>query len=511
MRYGACGMPSKLKFSLLRSTGFVAVLLIVLVLAVQSGRSWYGLEMMKISQESGLQNHLEDLGRILQPLAGPPALELADRAEKLEQEFQSDPTAALPGNDSPLAVAYQTALKPESRKLFEDFARQARLENLTLLDETGRVLFSTSEPERVLAMFDFLELDRDQFESAMKGKIAGSPAYSVASAPLKRVYVPILEKPGGEVGAVICLTAGRDYLGAMKTLVKNSGILSAISTILILLIGWLVYGLLARQKSYERKAAHADRLTSLGTLAAGFAHEVRNPLEIIGACAEDLERTLAQSGAVPADALDSCRDITGEVERLNRLVNQFLQYSRADSPKRDQGRASVRESLGSATALLKHTADKKSIRINAASVNLAPEIQAGISEANLRQIVVNLMMNSIQATPKGGTIEIGAGADSGMIQLRFRDSGPGVPAEIRPRIFEPFFTTRAEGSGLGLAIAHQFAVGAGGALECEDRAEGTGACFVLTLPRVADRPTELRIAELGSRQEQKRVSNGRAA
>ena len=266
------------------------------------------------------------------------------------------------------------------------------------------------------------------------------------------------------------------------------GILSVISTISVLLIGLLVYRLLVRQRRFEQRAAHADRLSSLGSLAAGFAHEVRNPLQIITACAQDLERSLGQEPHSSVEAAESCRDIQDEVDRMNRLVNQFLQYSRPDTPT-DKRSARLALCLESAVGLLKHAAEKRGISIIWSAASIDSELTVAIEPDALRQIVLNLMLNAIQASPDDGRVDVHAEGEPKQVRLIIRDEGSGVPETIRFRIFDPFFTTRAEGSGLGLSIAHQLAVRAGGKIECEDRPSGRGASFVLTLPRPAhERP-----------------------
>ncbi len=476
-------MSRKPLFSIFRSTGFVAILLICLVLIVQYAGAWYWLEIIQISKETDLQNHLADLGQTIEPQVADLARELGEKSLQIEEEI-GQKSFGIPEDELPILTAYASHLSDIWREPFDDFAKRARLKGLTILDESGRVLLSTSEEEHALTHFDFLELDRDQFEEALAGRTAGSLAYRVRTSPLKRVYIPIFDKGNNTTAAVLCLTAGRDYLGELDHLADNVRILSTISTILVLIIGWLVYRILNRQKNFERQAAHADRLSSLGSLAAGFAHEVRNPLEIIAACTEDLERSLTDGQKAPPEALEACRDIMEEVERVDRLVGQFLQYSKSDAHERDKGIAAVSGCLASALAMLKHAAEKRQITVSGAA-NLPPDIRVGMSEDSLRQIIVNLVMNAIQSIPDGGRIEVSAEAEAKFVRIRFSDNGPGVAPEIRSRIFDPFFTTRSDGSGLGLSIAHQLAARAGGTLEYEEQA-APGACFVLMVPRQED-------------------------
>jgi len=467
----------RFQLPLVRSTGFVALLLIALILVVQYVGAWYGLEMVTISKEDELEKHLMDLGEVALPILRDAAAEILDVVNLTQTE------ATQP--ESPMTEAIErelVGLDALLRAPFEEFVQRGRLRSMSLLDRSGRVLMSTSDRHPFLSRFDFIEIDHEAFSAALQGRSAGSPAYQAETSPLKRVYTAVPSQAGGEPIAVICFTAGRDYLGQLEALAKNFRLLSVISTICVGLVGGLFYRLLVRQRRYERQVAHADRLTSLGSLAAGFAHEVRNPLEIISASTQDLEASLRRQGQVPPDLIEGCRDILDEVDRLNRLVNQFLQYARADAPAGAGETVAVAPCLRSALALLRRRAEQAGVALEVVEEPGSGEAVAAIGEDNLRQIALNLAMNALQAAPSGGRVQIGLAAEARQVRIAFLDSGPGVPSAMRSRIFDPFFTTREGGSGLGLSIAHQLAARVGGQLTCEDQA-GWGGCFVVRLPR----------------------------
>lgn len=547
---------------LLRSPGLPVALGITLILAVQYGAAWYGLEMVKISKESEFNRHLADLGKLAEPQLRYTALEIIDLAETAETQawrLARDAAPVTPdltettgliaraAADSPepaqaegietepgigeAATLYEASLDRILLEPFEEFLAQARLNDLALLDDAGRVLLTAAsisrlntqtdpgprnaDPEAIwpgenlLAGFEFLAIDEAQFESAMAGRAADALAYSTDAGPVKRVYVPIRDTRG-ETAAVLVMTAGRDYLGQLDVLARNLRVLLFFSTALVLAIGLMFSRLLGRQRIWERQAAHADRLTSLGTLAAGFAHEVRNPLEIISASTQDLERSFAEfdGPGAPPDAPETCRDILEEVDRLNRLVSQFLQYSRGGGAQTAPGgTASVGVSVTSAIAMLRHRAEKGGVKLDlladgisdrtdggrngAASAtaqgNLADQADrsdmATIDADSLRQIVVNLTLNAIEATPAGGRVVVAIEESEAEFSVVVTDTGPGIPAPERTRIFEPFYTTRSGGSGLGLSIAHQMAERSGGRLSLIESAPGPGACFALVVPR----------------------------
>lgn len=475
--------PSSFRhFALFRSTGFITIVLILLVLAIQNAGSWYALQILRLSKEEELERHLEDLGRSAQLALGPEVrLALADQLAGQRTE-----PAAANGIDEDASDFHPS---PALVALFDGFAARSRLANLTLLDSEGGVLMGLSNEDDPGEHFEFIDLDREAFDSALQGRSRGSVVHSVRDALIKRVYVPLGKGESGQPEAVLCLAAGRDYLDALARVTRRVRFLSAISTGAVLLIGWFVYGLLARQRRFEQRAAHADRLSSLGTLAAGFAHEIRNPLEIISATTEDLESSLARSPSAPGTAAESCRDILEEVDRLNRLVSQFLQYARADASPVSGGTAQLGEVLTAAISMVRHAAEKRGVSLVLEDANsLGHDSSVSIDGDQLRQVILNLLMNAVQATPERGVVRIETVGTPREAGVRIVDSGAGIPPALRSRIFDPFFTTRPEGSGLGLSIAHQLVSAARGALVAEPTATGLGASFLVMLPRAPGEP-----------------------
>jgi signal transduction histidine kinase len=131
------------------------------------------------------------------------------------------------------------------------------------------------------------------------------------------------------------------------------------------------------------------------------------------------------------------------------------------------------------------TAEKRGARLEFEADRSAPAAQAAIDPAQFKQILLNLLLNAIEAAPPGTAVRIACNAAPKTIELAVSDAGAGIPPEDAVRIFEPFYTTKTSGAGLGLAISRQLAVQAGGTLEI-DRGHKPGARFVLTLPRAGD-------------------------
>lgn len=226
------------------------------------------------------------------------------------------------------------------------------------------------------------------------------------------------------------------------------------------------------QSSFDQ-LRRADRLSALGELSAGIAHEVRNPLGSIEGAIQILGRT---------NLLEETRkEFSGlaetELNRLKAVVTNFLEFAR---PQRPQRRAVEPGSLLESVARLTSETAKMaevSIRIDSpeetSAVMLDPE--------QIKQVILNLVINAIQATPPRGQVTLRAGTKDSWLVLNVKDEGKGIPEENLEKIFDPFFTTRADGTGLGLSIAYSIISQHGGKIEVT-RNEGKGMTFAVYLP-----------------------------
>jgi two-component system sensor histidine kinase HydH len=237
----------------------------------------------------------------------------------------------------------------------------------------------------------------------------------------------------------------------------------------------------------EDQLRRADRLAAVGQLAAVMTHEIRNPLGAIKGTAEIL-RDDFPPGNPKAEFLDI---LLKETDRLNRVVEDFLSFAR----NREEGQGVEDSDL---SVLARETAALLETQARKARVSIELRLAEGVSvrcvAAHLKQVVLNLMLNAVQATPPGRRVLVRTGFRSERVSepgypdvegrvalLAVEDEGPGIPEGIMPRLFEPFFTTRSEGAGLGLAISQRIAQAHGGEILAENRQTG-GACFTLRLP-----------------------------
>ncbi len=221
----------------------------------------------------------------------------------------------------------------------------------------------------------------------------------------------------------------------------------------------------------EEQLRRADRLSALGELSAGMAHEIRNPLGSIRGTAEIL-----QDGIDPSDKrYEFTRILIKEVDRLNRVVQDFLKFAKPTPVRRES--FDVVPVVQEVLKLTGPQLQKAGVqgRLEGAEARVAGDRE------QLKQAFLNLVLNAQQAMPGGGTLTIEVAAEGDAIRIVFADSGVGIGAADLEKIFNPFFTTRREGTGLGLAITHRIVQGHGGRIEVAST-PGEGTRFTVVLP-----------------------------
>ncbi|MDD3081769.1 MAG: ATP-binding protein [Desulfobacterales bacterium] len=230
---------------------------------------------------------------------------------------------------------------------------------------------------------------------------------------------------------------------------------------------------LSEIRTLRSQIVRNQRMATVGSLAAGVAHEIRNPLSSIKGFATYF-RERYQS--VPDD--QKIADIMiQEVDRLNRVVGQLLDFSRPLSLSRKP--VHIRNLISDSLALVRQKAEEKNIAI---SMDVVPEnITARIDPDQIRQVLLNLHLNALEAMDSGSRLSVSAKKDSNMLQIRIQDTGCGILPEHLSRIFDPYFTTRSSGAGLGLAIVHNIIEAHEGRIEVESR-PGEGTAITLHLP-----------------------------
>lgn len=230
----------------------------------------------------------------------------------------------------------------------------------------------------------------------------------------------------------------------------------------------------SKLQEQERDLLRAEQLAAVGQLAAGVAHEVRNPLTGVKLL---LQAAVREADPTPLTA-ERLHLLLQEVARIERTVQGLMDFA-ASSP-RDRISQDIRSIIQAAIPMAQSRADVKSIRVVAKSGNRP--ILASVNSDQLLSLLTNLLFNAIDASPVGGEVALATDTTpEGRIRVQVTDSGLGIDRAISDRLFTPFSTTKPTGTGLGLTIARRIAREHGGDLTAANRVGG-GACFVLTLP-----------------------------
>jgi hypothetical protein len=227
------------------------------------------------------------------------------------------------------------------------------------------------------------------------------------------------------------------------------------------------------ERLHRTQMTRAEHAATLGELAAGLAHEIRNPLAGIAGVMDIVGRDLPPS----SPALEVVNDVREEVLRINRIVSDLLETARPKPP--DVQGADLNATVEHAVTVARQQVLSKPIKVHCIkSAGLPPVAH---DPGQIHQVLLNLVLNAIQALDGPGTVTVSVDISDGMASVAVTDTGPGIPAETLPNIFRPFFTTKGHGTGLGLSLAKRIAEDHGGELNVVSKT-GQGSTFTLLLP-----------------------------
>jgi signal transduction histidine kinase len=304
----------------------------------------------------------------------------------------------------------------------------------------------------------------------VSGLLAGFGISRAVSHSIVRLSVPIRDAAGklNEIVGPITLSAasGLDELeGVLRTMSERIGTV------------------IERLQQSERDAQQAEHLAAVGQMAAGIAHELRNPLMPMKIL---VQAAVARSSSPTLDGRDLAV-LEQEINRLERSIQLFLDFARP--PRVEKRTFDVGEMLTQVFSLLAPRAEQQGVRLECRRPEQSVRIRADVGQ--VRQVILNLLLNALDATGPGGTILVEmavSGPPSGedarpdrWLTLRVSDTGRGLPPELGQRIFEPFVSTRETGLGLGLPICKRIIEAHEGQIQAADRLEG-GAAFTIRLP-----------------------------
>lgn len=239
----------------------------------------------------------------------------------------------------------------------------------------------------------------------------------------------------------------------------------------------LVYVDLSERKHLEAQLVQSEKMAAIGQLAAGIAHELRNPLAIVMNALFDLRGALGPTtDSAVAEDLGICEE---EIARAQAIIRNLLEFSRESGVEVE--RIDVNDIVTKTVRLLRKYVEQSGIAIH---VDLG-DIPACVANANaIRQVLLNLLTNAVQAMPEGGALHLRTvQADGGRIAVEVEDTGVGIPEERLPNIFDPFYTTKApgQGTGLGLSVVHSVIHRYGGSIGVQSE-PNVGTTFRIELP-----------------------------
>jgi two-component system NtrC family sensor kinase len=243
---------------------------------------------------------------------------------------------------------------------------------------------------------------------------------------------------------------------------------------------FIEYRRIQEQVERQREALYQqEKLAALGTLAAGLAHEINNPIGVIGT---RIELMLGEDPGPPAGLREDLEVVQRHIRRVGQIASGLLSFARR--PTGERAPLDLRQVVKETLLLVEAQMRRAGIEIRTSFEGAAAPI---LGDANaLQQVMLNLLTNAREAIGGPGTVTIDtrpAPRQPGWIQLVIGDSGPGIPRDVLPRIFDPFFTTKAQGTGLGLPLSYGIVQDHGGTIRADSQ-PGRGATFTLSFPLI---------------------------
>jgi signal transduction histidine kinase len=239
--------------------------------------------------------------------------------------------------------------------------------------------------------------------------------------------------------------------------------------------------LIEEKLELERELAERERLALVGQMAASISHSLKNPLGSI----KTILQLQMESSELPAPMKQETQMVLDEIRRLSETLNQLLQFSRPGVHNhRPAGKCDAAGVAESVAGMLRHEAENRGIALEVSMDGQPLEVAASAEVAN--DILSNLVLNALEATPRGGYVHVSIGSQDGSCSVSVEDNGVGIPPALKEKILQPFFTTKARGTGLGLAIVSRRLEEVGGTLSVYSPIrEERGSRFRALLPLVA--------------------------
>jgi len=351
------------------------------------------------------------------------------------------------------------------QQLLSEVRRKNNLQDIYILSPAKEILVEI--PGEFAGSLTRHDLENDLLEQAMAGNSSTGALQSLGEHKFMSAVTPITDVNNMVVG-VLVVEAPAVFFDVLEQFNSGLFIFSGLTIIVIVMVGYLLWYSFQRLVIIQEQMQDQEHLVKLGEMAASIAHEIRNPLSII----KGTNDLIAKKYGTPGD--EFFRYIPAELNRLNKLIEDFLSFARVFTPQITDVSlpALIRKiMLGfEATPQIDYQID---IPKNLSNI----KTDSGM----LEQILLNIITNSQQAVQVNGQIKISVIPRDKYIHISVADNGAGIPADQISRIFDPFYTTKDTGSGLGLAISERLAGQLNGTLKVASET-GTGTSVTLTLP-----------------------------
>lgn len=444
---------------------FWTLVFILLLVLVINGTVYYSIRTSRKLLDVELGKRLEGTAQIAALLVRPEQVRALTAAVR-------DSAAAVVDSVSDFVVQMDAIEASDRvRASWSRLAEGAEASNVLLLDPHSRVLLRLKEPFSFGR--DVVTLDRAALTRAYIGEAAHSPLYEKDRQYLRSGYAPVVDDDGGVMGAVV-VEGGSSAFRPLEAIRASLLVAALLASILIVVIGLAYVRMVGHLNRIEENLRHTDLLASVGQVAAGVAHEIRNPLAVLRGASQRLQKheNLNQAQRVELLAM-----IDEEVGRMGTVVQTFLDLSRR--PKGEDVFFELKPVLDRSLEILRVELDRSKVTVEYDWE--APQMAMEGDPNAMHHVFLNLALNARDVMPAGGLLRVKVQGKKGEARIMFEDTGPGVPKGMRTKIFEPFYTTRATGTGLGLAFVDRIVTEHGGSVTVGNAPAG-GALFEIRLP-----------------------------
>lgn len=339
----------------------------------------------------------------------------------------------------------------------------------SLVDSAGMTVVDARESEFAEGLPSILDtLAGPALRRALRGEAVVSAPYRHQGTLLRAGFSPVRDETGRVLG-VVAVELAPAYLPVVSRLGRTLLLIAVVTMLAVLLLAAIVVRGAWSAARLERRLSRAQNLAAMGRLTATLAHEIKNPLAIIRGSAQRLGRLEPEARRMAAFVVE-------ETDRLSRTVTRYLDFARGS----DAGGAAE---TGDAVAALEATLDllEGELRARGVALDRAGRLETApvaLDNESLKQLYLNLILNAVEAMPRGGHLLVSLAERAGRIEVGIADDGEGIPPGTLKRLGSPFFTTRAAGSGLGLFLARRLAELAGGELRIQSEVGRGTACTV---------------------------------